>query len=531
MVVTENPSTWDAAAGDWVLFTNATLGTGVYAWARITAVDAVAPYGLTIELSGTTSSGGTWTAASSNPYDASTHFYLVKRFLPVDPFPVSWCVFRDKLWITDGTTLQVMSYSGANLVKDPIKTTDDAGAGLAFLGCRVIAAHADRLWFGYIDGFALNLSGSSRDSNRRNRIVFSYVPNCAILNSGATYLGTSYIDLYKTAGSVTAFGSVDNLLLVFTEDMVYYGSRTSIPQLPYLMEELSTGSMSMIGPRAWCPFPNGIVFATHDDLLFVNVSGQIQRMECPIRRELLDLRRVGAPLKTRLVYHSLWSTLLVAVAWDNAVLTRIGTFNIRSQAWSILHDDRSFSALCLGKGSSPLRWNEAIAGSAATTDGHWDTAHGVWSDYSSDYTERDIYLVHLGGNIFYARGEDCDRDIANTAVGIPIRLETGDLDFGQDNWDKTLLKTTVRIRDDITEFARTTPVNFAFSASMDRSRTWKNLGTIAVEVGTDEDEVHGKATGPNIRIRLTSSDIVYSYLVEELGFKVRIRGPEENRDH
>jgi hypothetical protein len=102
-------------------------------------------------------------------------------------------------------------------------------------------------------------------------------------------------------------------------------------------------------------------------------------------------------------------------------------------------------------------------------------------------------------------------------------FETGDLDLGVPDQRKTAYKLALRIGD---SGLRTLTNTFTVEGSEDKGRTWKALGRMAINPDEDENEIHFRLSGTNLRFRISLTTSDYPFEWEELTVRARISGEQ-----
>jgi hypothetical protein len=96
------------------------------------------------------------------------------------------------------------------------------------------------------------------------------------------------------------------------------------------------------------------------------------------------------------------------------------------------------------------------------------------------------------------------------------------MDLDVPDVNKVAFKMTARIGQ--TEYDRLATITLMIDGSSSKGRTWKRLGQVRITPEEDEEEIHFRISGTNLRFRVTffSNDpIITPFVLEELTLRVR----------
>jgi hypothetical protein len=143
-------------------------------------------------------------------------------------------------------------------------------------------------------------------------------------------------------------------------------------------------------------------------------------------------------------------------------------------------------------------------------------------------SKRDLFSTENG--YIYQYGNDAATDPGTTLIGCV--LETGDLDLNFPDRDKTFTRLTVRLQDRPTSdvvfnvYGR----NDGHTTATDNLDGWSSYGQITITTADKEGKVNFRLTGSTCRFRITSESNVASYIISEVGLRVKGRGIEVSFD-
>ena len=103
--------------------------------------------------------------------------------------------------------------------------------------------------------------------------------------------------------------------------------------------------------------------------------------------------------------------------------------------------------------------------------------------------------------------------------------ESGDMDFGAADAEKTFLRLSVAL-----EERPTASVAFNVRTSVDGGETWTNQGTLSIGTDKRKSRIDFIASGSYLRYRLTSSSDVKTYTISEVTLQLIETGEESELD-
>lgn len=371
-------------------------------------------------------------------------------------------------------------------------------------GC--VVYFKDRLWVG-------NLM-EPNTASKRQRIRWS-----SVTGNPRTFTSTDWLDLPYQPGLLRRLIPLGNLLVAYFEDAIWYGVPTNIVDLPYKFDQVETGGIGLVGPRAVCSFLGGHFFVGQDNIYFL--PSDPRQGPVPIGNAIAedvvsactDKRRVyvvADPNNRRILFGFPMTS--------PTTIDKIWAYDYMSKEWTWLQHSVTMLANPLIQ-LAGLKWNSF----PASVD--WDdidATYSSWDDTKGGNTasSRDVYAGWYM-NLHKLGTGNKDADNRN----IPVLLETGDIDLDQPDEDKTYTRLALKLLD-----FPSTALTFTVNASDDGGHTWSALGDIVIPSDQREGSVDFAFTSSTCRFRLVESTICNPYTIIEMTVRVRLRGRETHND-
>lgn len=434
--------------------------------------------------------GGVYSTAGG-PYT-----YTIRRVFHVnDDTLLDATAIDSKAVITDHYRKGMYGYNGVTV---GVYSPTMASQGYA-PGC--VTYFKDRLWVGCVK--------EPSSAVRRQRIRWS-----GVTGNPRTFTASDYLDLPYQPGMLRRLVPLGNLLVAYFEDAIWYGVPTNIVDLPYKFDQVETGGIGLVGPRAVASHLGGHFFVGQDNVYFLPADPR--QGPVPIGDAIADdtILNCGDKRRIYVVADPKNKRVLFGFPMVGTTINQLWAYDYMAKAWSHLDYDVTMLAnplIQLG-----LTWSDLSGTWTAldTTYPSWD-AFGVGSESS-----RDLFVAS-GSEIHKLGTATTDA----TGSAIPITLETGDLDLDQPDDDKTHLRMSVKLRT-----FPTTDVAFTVSASDDGGNSWTSLGILTIPSTQREGSIDFGFTASSVRFRLTSATVCGPYTVQEWGVRVRLRGRETHND-
>ena len=460
-----------------------------------------------------------WTAVQKNTGGVYTTFnWTISK-----PFIVQWCSSQYYAYFVDGsTTTGIMVYDGYYLTKnDPV----DADNNVVFNGATTIALVSNRL-----------VVGGTGEAGGAYRMRWSSITD------HFSFDVLDYADLTDTHGVIQRITSYEEYPIIFVDDGVYFGQPYGYDATltaAWIIRPLESGGNSIIGPRAFVRVTGGICFAGRDDFFYINALKQtekgdftIESMKCPILRETLRNPSIQPAItNTILLYDSHHKRVIMGMSNNTAVqgVSIFAAYHLDTEVWSMFSTPLGIiTAMQDISTALSTRWSDYPAGIADPVSwaDYIATKNGSWYSELSGFSAAKIIAIGPDGIPYVLLRELGISRLAGATALLPQTLnavfETGDLDFDIPDANKIAFKIAARIGS--TEYVRTTTIRLVIEGSANKGRTWKVLGAVNIAPNEDEEEIHFRLFGTNLRFRVTftSNDPdVTPFLLEELTLRLR----------
>lgn len=467
-------------------------------------------------------SGANTTTLTANgaPTATPTTFKVIKPF-KTGNYRTGWTIGRNAAWFVDGVSPFVFRYDGTWLSGMKVQQSASDPTRTMF-GAKTITTYKNRLYFGDVQ------DGSAGTLMMHQRIRWSEVLGWGLSTDYIESAATNYQDLAGHVGPILRLVGLEELLVAFTTDAIFYGRETSLVGMPYAFVEIQSGGISLVGAAAVCGLLGSIVFVGQDDVYLLGLDQGypvLSRIGSPVANSIFPIK---LPDRVTVVSDPINSRILVGLSTISAeYIDTIWIWNYRTKGWSI-EKDLTFRSICGASFADQLRYKDVdptwtfgsspISGLAYSAlmavPGFlnlyaYDTENYLLN-YSKDYPNHSIYESGV-----------------MTSVAVATEVEFPELDFDMPDLDKTFYSFGVRLRD---EAQRTQPLAFTVEGSVNSGRTWKSLGTLRIGAEETESAVHFRLTGSRGKFRLKGVEgISPPWTILECTIKVRVRGGERRQ--
>jgi len=436
-----------------------------------------------------------------------------------------------------------------------------------------VAFHKNRVWVG-------NYLQSS--IQHRQGIAWTELGDLDDFTNGG------YLDLPYVRGAIKRLVPMGDFLVAFLDDAIYIGRPTNMPTLPLMFQKVETGGVGLVGMKAVVPYLDGLFFVGQNDIYYLSSRG-IEPVGSPVVKrtlrtvsgnkmwrifgvhDLINNRVLFGFPKSGNEIEELWSYNYKTKGWGYDALncymvsTHIPDSNVTWQTWvtapyttgtvttngttsvtgagttwaaghvgDYMHIDidgdgnykfTSIVSVVGGVGSITLQ-DAAPAGGpglhyrlvdpAATWGGSEMTAYPNW-EVIGDVGPIPLMYV-MKGDVIDVYAYDGAND-----KGSPITAEliTGDRDFDLPDDEKTYYRLAVKLEDQTSS-----DLVFDVAASNDKGQHWKNLGVLRILANKDEGHVDFRVRGSGVRFKLTGTNDVAPYTINEITMMVRVTGTE-----
>ena len=465
----------------------------------------------------------------SAPPALTASIKIYSEFAPLAGQIVQWAKTPDGVFFVDGTALGLRVYAGAYLLEVLCHNEENPTQPL-FIGAQTIDFVENRL-----------LLGGLIETQGTQRMRWSSPSNHGLFDTLA------YQDLVNSSGRFVRITHYDDYPVVFLEDAVYFGQPYgyNIPDAPaWIFRMLETGGMSMVGPRAFARLPQGLVYVARDDFKVINPLKRtekgdfsVENMNCPILKETIRALSVIPNLRSTVAQvDSTNGRLLFAFAeGSSGGLSLLAILNLKSRGWSL--DKISIGSL------------SCLADLAPSTGKTWAQVDGfMWSDFANvtyyemlvPYGMTNLFAISEAGIPYITLSDIGSATVVSGAALVQIPhtavFVTGDMDFGDPDSMKAIYKMALRLGGVYAGARPDDELHFYVDGSVDRGRNWKRLGRIVIGSDEDEDEIHFRISGTNIRLRITisfnspPSRKATPIEIEELTLRARVAGRQMVRN-
>lgn len=432
--------------------------------------------------------------------DGISDISTLKVIKPFRGERVSWCLGRGFAWLVDGSSGKVFRFDGQWL--DSVPVVESSGnQSVTMLDATWVIIFKERLYFG---------SPTELDGIHRVRVRWSEV-----LGWGQGPFIESPSENYQDlggSGEITGMIGLEDLLIAFTTNKIFYGKETSIGVLPYAFVQIQAGDVSVVGPKAFGGLLGSVVFVGPDDIYAIGLDQgypTLSQIGTPIANLVYPLTD---PASSAVCPDTENSRVLIGVSGGTKkVIDRVFLWNYRSKGWTVFRTEniRGIAATDfiddLRVEDVPPEWtfeNSPVSG---------ESSLALLGQYRGN---RIMFLDGYGYSYLYDRNTGVNQFV-NGNRSIKTVLETQDYDFNEPDILKTIYEVRPRIRD------ADGPVLVRLSGSTDCGKTWKQLGSRSF---TDSAELDFRLTGYTIRFRLEFESSGKPWTLLELTLRAKVRG-------
>ncbi len=364
---------------------------------------------------------------------------------------------------------------------------------------------SDRLYYGNVTWIDNTPSGWTA----ANPVLVAWAETPGVLSSIDPE--SFYVHLPYVKHSIIKLKLLGNLLVSYFNKGIMIGQKTgySGATLPYAFTVLETGERGIHNPYAVASSRDGNYYITTDDIYHIGNGLDFPK---PIGTPIADLLSdsvsnynysilLNAPRR-----NFLYAFLITSggTSYDTALV-----YNLTKQSWArftLEYDKLAILSQDVGSAYSTLDSITTYSDLGATVK---------YSELSLIPNEG--YLAASLGNTIYITGSGLQTDYNDTLIA--FNIETGDLDFGKPDTQKTYKRFSVRFVS-----AVVIDIPFTLQASNDQGASWDELSTFTLVAGQMEAYANFLYTGPATRFRLSTSVESEAFIITEFVIDVQGRG-------
>ena len=437
-------------------------------------------------------------ASTIGAYTGAGNYVIRRVFHPHSDTLLDWASIDQKIVITDKKRKGMYAYNGATL---GVYSPTMASQGYA---PSAVTYFKDRIWT--LNSMEKEAGGVA---DKRHRLRWS-----GVTADPRTFTASDYLDLPYNPGQGRRILPLGNLLIAYFEDSIWYGVPSNIIDIPYKFDKVETGGIGLVGSRAVMSFLGGHFFVGQDNIYFL--PSDPRGGPVPIGDEIAEdtILTCDDPRGVYVVTDPKHQRILFGFPMIGGSIDEIWAYNYISKTWGRLDYEATMLANPLVQ--LGLTWSDL--------SGTWTALGGTYPSWNAmGLTSRSARDVFVGNGQQLHRLGDGTTDV-NAGV-VPTAFETGDIDLGYPDDDKTITSLRLKLRD-----RPSASTSFLTLGSEDGGNSWRNLGTLSIPTTKREGSVDFGITGSAIRFRLSSSSITESYVISEYGIRVRARGREQVND-
>ena len=325
---------------------------------------------------------------------------------------------------------------------------------------------------------------------------------------------TNYVDLPYQAGELLRLVPMGNNLVAFFQDAVYIGIPTQMPTLPLYFQRLDIANIGLIGMKAVVQYFDSLFFVGQDNIYVLSTQGT-EPIGTPIIKRTIDECSNKAGIYA--VVDSKRSRVIFGFPKSGDDIEELWTYDYRSKAWGVEGVAcRSLSTAAIYTGYTI----DGLDSLSATIDG-LDSYFAATDEMS--YSSSDSANIYIGvGGLLQTYNNNTTDQGSVSIIGV---IETQDYDLGKPNKNKTYSELSLKLEQPLVS-----NLTFLVEGSTNRGTSWKTLGNLTITAGETEGKTDFKLTGGIGRFRLTTQTNNYQYTVNEIVFKVKLRGQEVRYD-
>jgi hypothetical protein len=458
------------------------------------------------------------TTVPSSAYNPA--FYIYEDFGVSAPYFVQWVPVPGSIYFVDGSGNGIRSYAGTYLTR--LATHNEIGSETdghpaPFTGASAITYAGGRIIVGCV---------SVAGSEGRKTVYWSSASDFSEFST------VSYSTFANSAGEIIALKTLENYPIVFMATGIAAGTDYGLDSDdvdPWIFKTVETGGKNCCAPRGITSIPNALAFVAKTDICIISSlkrtsqgEFQVDSLDCPVLANSLNASTNKA--LSIAFYDSFADAVGFAFYTSSSVFTDIWYYWQKTKQWS--HRGlMPYALTAIGDISVSASTTWAQMTTAAYT---WLTVpQRSWRSYLSDYSVSHLTICDANGILYAAdesRGYDTFVDGASygtAAYPIAHVYETGDLDFGAPDDKKVVHDLALRYSGENT---RATDVVLRIQVSDDKGRTWKQDRTITLGPLDDEEELHFRVSGVNLRFRISYTTNERPFTFEEFTLRVRMCG-------
>ena len=451
--------------------------------------------------------------------------YNISRFLNADNQIVDSCQVNDLTLdpyiAVVSPNIQAMSLiPETQVVSNLTNTAAKQPSTGAFQGS-CCAFMLGRIWIG-------NLAIDGSLGMARTRIRWSKTTDTGDFSDA-----TAYLDLMSQSmsfsGAIQRLMPLGTMLVAYLDDAIFAGTPSTTANLPMSWQQVPSGSVGIIGPRAvasiilprdeaniWGVNTTGHFFVGFDNVYFLSGSSlSLEPIGSKIVRE--SINKCQYPQRVQVSVDWLRRRVRFGFPRNNPYIENIFDYSWETKEWS--YESRKtwmIANLPLSSGWNPTPMLTSTGLNMTDLAGDLMSL----SFGTADSFTRSHYVEH-NGTLWDSSTDENAVNPDGSANSISI--ETPDYDEGAPGMVKLWRMLRLKISWE-PENVPNCDITFAISVSMNRGTTWRPLGNMTISQGNDEGYINFRATGPHIRFLITSSSPVTPYYLVEMSRIVSLRG-------
>lgn len=454
--------------------------------------------------------------------DPSAHdtneLYVVHEFQTNLPDYVDYTVTPTSVVFVDGKPNGILSFTGDYL--NDMKVHGIAGDDVDYLlGASTCL---------YINGYLYLGRTLETGTDGRRLIRWSSATDLSEFAQG------DYINFVTSATPVLKISSIENIPMVYTYDQIFAGFPSTFTGLPFQFVPMETGGVSAVGMRAMTSYLNGQLFVGRDNIYFIQPN-RAQNTGTPVIEAIGDPISAIGPKRarysgvSRAVYDP--SRECVMFGLDVSSSKRIGEFYFffpRTKAWSRSTTPLNrFVSLNIVSPFDASTWD-----SLDSTD--WDGLDAItWADLGLSIGSIGVVTSDDNGFIYILDKNSLSDtqilpDYSQYSTNIMAKFESGDIDFGVPDDNKTVTRLGIKISD-ASQYPHN-DITFTVETSTDSGTNWEARDDINIEQFSLKDECHFREKGSIFRFRVMTTTKSYKFRIDEILLRVKQGQREDVRD-
>jgi len=258
------------------------------------------------------------TLTEALPSLPSADFRIYYQFRANDPYRVQWTKGPDRIYLVDTSDIGIISFDGMYLSR--LNLHDGSNAAPFDAACAIK----------YSQGYLI--VGNVTSTNGYRSLYWSDVTDVSNFQS------INYVVLTLSSGPVMSISTIENYLVVATQDDLYVGKPYQGYDLTYVMpwifKRLETSGRVPVGQGAICSALNSIFYIGPDDLYalsFAQLNAQGDFVVTPIESTIRKDAFYGDMHQATLIYEPETENILIA---RSGSFSSLWAMNIRTKSWS-----------------------------------------------------------------------------------------------------------------------------------------------------------------------------------------------------